>query len=214
MNLSAAVPDEDPDAVPRWAADAIIAAGRRMDDLGLVRATAGNLSVRLDERTFAVTTSGQHKGFLDADGIMGMALDGTPTTEGRPSAEAGLHAQLYRLMPNVGAIVHGHSVAATVLSMAHRGEQFLLTDYEVLKAFGHRTHETTVAVPLFDNAQDIPALVARIEPVLADGGADAGYVLRGHGAYAWGADMSHALARMEALEFLLACELEKRRIER
>ncbi len=214
MNLVTVVPEEDPDAVPRWAADTIIAAGRRMDELGLVRATAGNISVRLDERTFALTTSGQHKGFLDADGIMGMTLDGAPTTEGRPPAEAGLHAELYRLMPHVGAIVHGHSVPATVLSMAHRGEQLLLTDYEVLKAFGHRTHETTIAIPLFDNAQDIPALVARIEPTLAGGGAEAGYVLRGHGAYAWGAEMSHALARLEALEFPFECELEKRRIER
>jgi len=203
-------PDEEGATVPRWASDAIIAAGRRLDDLGWVRATAGNLSVRLDDGTFAVTTSGQHKGFLDADGIMGMTLDAVPTTDGRPSAEAGLHAQLYRLLPNIGAIVHGHSVPATVLSLAHRGETLVLTGYEVLKAFGNRSHEATIEVPFFENAQDIPALAARIEPRID--ASTAGYVLRGHGAYAWGFDMAHALARLEALEFLLACELEKRRI--
>lgn len=212
MDVEAEVPGSAQDAVPRWAADAIIDAGRRMDDLGWVRATAGNLSVRLDEGTFAVTTSGQHKGFLDRAGVMGMRLDGTPTTKGRPSAEAGLHGQVYRLMPQVGAIVHGHSVPATVLSMAHPGETLVLEDYEVLKAFGHRTHEVAVAIPVFDNAQDIAALAARIEPALIAGEASAGYLLRGHGAYAWGTDMAHALARLEALEFLLACELERRKI--
>jgi len=37
-----------------------------------------------------------------------------------------------------------------------------------------------------------------------------GYLIRGHGVYVWGADMDVALARLEALEFLLACELAHR----
>jgi methylthioribulose-1-phosphate dehydratase len=38
-----------------------------------------------------------------------------------------------------------------------------------------------------------------------------GYLIRGHGAYVWGPDMDVALARLEGLEFLLACALERRR---
>jgi methylthioribulose-1-phosphate dehydratase len=40
-----------------------------------------------------------------------------------------------------------------------------------------------------------------------------GYIIRGHGVYAWGPDVPTALARLEALEFLLACELERTRLK-
>jgi methylthioribulose-1-phosphate dehydratase len=45
-------------------------------------------------------------------------------------------------------------------------------------------------------------------------GAPLGYLIRGHGVYVWGPDMPVAMARLEGLEFLLACELEKRKLER
>jgi methylthioribulose-1-phosphate dehydratase len=49
-----------------------------------------------------------------------------------------------------------------------------------------------------------------VEPLLDH--APLGYLIRGHGVYIWGADMDMALARLEGLEFLLACELERRRL--
>ncbi|MDB5378810.1 MAG: Methylthioribulose 1-phosphate dehydratase, partial [Rubritepida sp.] len=39
-----------------------------------------------------------------------------------------------------------------------------------------------------------------------------GYLIRGHGLYVWADDMPGALMRLEALEFMLACELETRRL--
>ncbi|MBX9702297.1 MAG: class II aldolase/adducin family protein, partial [Acetobacteraceae bacterium] len=36
-----------------------------------------------------------------------------------------------------------------------------------------------------------------------------GYLIRGHGIYVWGSGMDQALMRLEALEFMLACELEE-----
>ena len=107
---------------PDWAVAAIVEAGRRMDLRGWVSATAGNISVRLDADRFAITRSGGHKGYLDAAHVMQVSVDGHPLTPGRPSAETGLHAQLYRMLPAVGAIVHGHSIANTVLSLLPAGE--------------------------------------------------------------------------------------------
>ncbi|MCW3473370.1 methylthioribulose 1-phosphate dehydratase [Limobrevibacterium gyesilva] len=198
---------------PAWAIEAIVQAGRRMDARGWVPATAGNISVRLDERRIAITRSGGHKGFLDADGVMQVDLQGRPLTAGKPSAETLLHCQLYRLFPGVGAALHGHSVAATVLSMA--GDRPIrLAGYEVLKAFeGQATHDVALELPVFANDQDIARLAAAVEPVVA-AGSPLGYLIRGHGVYVWGPDMPAALARLEGLEFLLACELERRRLER
>ena len=100
---------------PAWAIEAIIQAGRRMDSRNWVPATAGNISVRLDATRLAITRSGGHKGFLDADSVMQVDLAGTPLTNAKPSAETLLHCQIYRLFPQVGAVLHGHSVASTVL---------------------------------------------------------------------------------------------------
>jgi methylthioribulose-1-phosphate dehydratase len=55
-------------------------------------------------------------------------------------------------------------------------------------------------------------LAARLAPALEAGQAPIGYVLRGHGVYVWGADVAAALNRMEALEFLLATEIERRKL--
>ena len=39
-----------------------------------------------------------------------------------------------------------------------------------------------------------------------------GYLIDGHGIYAWGRDMPEARRHLEAFEFLLACELDLLRL--
>jgi methylthioribulose-1-phosphate dehydratase len=201
---------------PDWAVAAIIAAGRRMDARGWVPATAGNISLRLDADRIAITRSGGHKGFLDAGHVMQVDAQGAALTpDMRPSAETLLHCQIYALFPKAGAVLHGHSVAGTVLSMADPDAAALrFAGYELLKAFeGQNTHQTALDLPIVDNDQDMTRLATRLEPMLR-GGAPLGYLIRGHGVYVWGPEMDIALARLEGLEFLLACELERRKLQR
>lgn len=198
--------------VPEWASDAIIAAGRRLYAQGLAQATSGNISVRVDAGTLAITRSGTHKGFLDADGTMLVDLAGLARGPGKPSAETGLHCQIYAAFPDAGAVLHAHSVPGTVLSMASDGP-IRFSGYELVKAFpGQKTHDVTLALPVLDNDQDIPRLAARVEPLLRAGAVPLGYMIRGHGAYVWGSGMEQALTQLEALEFLLSCELERRKL--
>ncbi|MCB4821285.1 methylthioribulose 1-phosphate dehydratase [Roseicella aerolata] len=192
---------------------AIIAAGQRMDRFGWVPATAGNISVRLPDDAVAITRSGGHKGFLDVNGVIRVDLDGRPLRPGdRPSAETGLHCGIYRRFPDAGAVLHGHSVPVTHLSRTG-GDSIRLEGYELLKAFpGLPTHEAAIALPVFDNDQDIARLQSAVDRRWDElGQVPPGYLIRGHGIYVWGADMPAALMRLEALEFMLACELEKRR---
>ena len=197
--------------VPSWARDDIIRAGRRMDARGWVPATAGNISVRLDPTTIAITRSGGHKGFLGDEHVIAVDLDGNARgPSGRPSAETLLHCQIYRRFADIGAVLHGHSVAATVLSMEERAPQIVFQGYEVQKIFaGQTTHEIGLPLPLIANDQDMARLAGMVGPRLGE--APMGYLIRGHGAYVWAEDMDMALARLEGLEFLLACALERRR---
>lgn len=194
---------------PDWATEAIIRAGRRMDAQGWVPATAGNISLRAGPNRIAITASGAHKGLLTARDVMLVDGSGAAITPGlRPSAETGLHCQLYATLPETEAVLHGHSVAATVLSQD--ADAIELEGYELLKALGARTHAVRLNVPVVPNDQDIPHLAAAIAPGLGQG--VPAYVIRGHGAYVWGRTMNEAMARLEALKFLLACTLERRRI--
>ncbi len=197
--------------VPISEAAALAEVGRRMDARGWVPGSAGNLSVRLDDNRIAITRSGVHKGRLVAEtDIITVNYEGDPLIEGqKPSAETFLHCQLYRLFPSVGAVLHGHSVAATVLSLAG-GISF--SNYELLKAFGFGTHELEISLPVYENDQDIARLARVIEPQLANE-PPIGYVIAGHGVYAWGTNVEHAYWRLEALEFLLTCELERRQMK-
>lgn len=194
---------------PDWAAEAVIRAGTRMDAQGWVPATAGNISVRVAPGRIAITASGAHKGLLTPRDTMLVDDAGAAITPGlRPSAETGLHCQIYAQHPETEAVLHGHSVAATVLS--ENTDTIALEGYELLKAFGATTHATRLDIPVVANDQDIPRLAAAIAPALAAGAP--AYVIRGHGSYVWGRTMGEAMARLEALEFLLACTLERRRI--
>jgi methylthioribulose-1-phosphate dehydratase len=196
--------------VPHNLADALAEAGRRMDARNWVPGSAGNLSARIDDQTIAITRSGVHKGRLTADDVIAVDYAGNALAKGtKPSAETLLHCQLYRLFPPVGAVLHGHSVAATVLSMQGA---ITFSNYEILKAFGFATHELDVVLPVYENDQDIARLAAWIEPLLVRD-PPVGYVIAGHGVYAWGTSVEHAYWRLEALEFLLSCELERRRIK-
>ena len=38
------------------------------------------------------------------------------------------------------------------------------------------------------------------------------YLIRGHGVYCWSDDLDSCLDKLEAVEFLLQCELERRRL--
>ncbi|MBV8147980.1 MAG: class II aldolase/adducin family protein, partial [Candidatus Eremiobacteraeota bacterium] len=75
---------------------------------------------------------------------------------------------------------------------------------------GITTHEGRLRVPIFANAQDTTALAASIERSL-EGAVVPGYLLSGHGLYAWGEGMELARRHVEGLEFLLRCALEERR---
>jgi methylthioribulose-1-phosphate dehydratase len=203
------MPEADPHAV-----EAIAAFGRFASMRGWVAATAGNFSHRLDAHHALVTRSGVDKGAIGSEQVSVVPLAG-PIPAGM-SAETPLHLARYRASANVGAIVHVHTVAATVLSRADLAAGHVrFTGFEMQKALsGVTTHEDVLELPIFANGQDTVALAAAIEAQL---GADArvpGYLLSGHGLYAWGATMADARRHLEGLEFLLACTLEERRLQR
>ncbi len=193
----------------KWC-DALIAAGQQLYAQGMVPATSGNLSARLDNGHFAITVSGRHKGKLTHVDIMEVDERGQSLDDRRPSAETLLHLQIYHRFTEVRVVLHPHSVNATVLSWLC-GDTLALQDYEILKAFpGVDSHDWEVPVPVFDNDQDIARLADVVAARLADLKRVHGYLIRGHGFYTWGISMEDALRHVEAFEFMFDCEMRLR----
>lgn len=192
----------------------IIEAGRFLYARGWSPATSSNYSTRLTASQALLTVSGKHKGQLGPDDVLATDLAGNSLEPGKkPSAETLLHTQLYSWRPDIGAVLHTHSVNATVLSRLTPGDSIEFEGYELQKAFsGVSTHESRVLVPIFDNDQDIARLAAKVQPWLEAHPDCVGYLIRGHGLYTWGARMSDALRQIEAFEFLFECELKTRAI--
>ena len=204
----------DPDRL-RARASEIVVATRELAALGFTPATSSNFSMRLDDRHAAITVSGRDKGKLSETDIMVVDFDGRPVaTAQRPSAETLLHTQLYKRFPDIGCVLHTHSLNQTLASRLHAGAGHIrFEDYELIKAFrGQDTHETAMDVPVLPNNQHMPTLAAQVDALLDK--PMWGYLIEGHGLYAWGADMAEARRHLEAFEFLLTCELEMRKLHR
>lgn len=192
----------------------IIANVRELSERGWTPATSSNFSHRMDGQHVAITVSGRDKGKLAESDIMVVDLDGNPVaTDLKSSAETLLHTQLYKRFPDIGCVLHTHSHNQTVASRLYSGMGHVhLEGYELLKAFsGTTTHEVEIDVPVFANTQDMHTLAAQVDALL-DRQPLWGYLIDGHGLYAWGRDMAEARRHLEAFEFLLGCELDLRRL--
>lgn len=183
--------------------------------MGWAPATSSNYSVRLPDDAApaycAITSSGIDKSAIEVEHILAVNQHGTPIdADGlKPSAETPLHLLLYRTM-GAGAVFHTHSLPAALLSQLAREEgQVLLSGWELLKGLsGVNTHEAEISLPVFPNSQDMQTLSTRVEQALSKKRSCYGFLLAGHGLYAWGKDIPEAKRHLEVFEYLLQCQQE------
>lgn len=198
------------------AAKALADTARELAALGHTPATSSNFSQRLDAGHALISISGRDKGRMTEADFMVVDPDGQAVgSDHRPSAETQLHTQLYARDPAIGCVLHTHSRVQTVASrwFAAAG-RIELSGYELLKAFrGCQSHDTRRVVPVLANQQHMPTLAAAVAPWFETEPPLFGYLIDGHGLYAWGADLAEARRHLDAFEFLLACELDLRRLQ-
>jgi methylthioribulose-1-phosphate dehydratase len=173
-----------------------------------IPATSGNFSVRVDAAHAAVTASGGDKAKLTTDGVIIADINGPPHP--RASAEAPLHLALYRISPEIGAVAHVHAMSGVLASLHfQKTGHVTLEGLELLKAFrGTTTHETSLDVPIFPNTQDMDTLAVDVEKHFKDKPLGFGFLLAGHGLYAWGRDTADALRHLDAFDYLFTLTLK------
>jgi len=92
----------------------IIAACLAMSARGINQGTSGNISARVEEGLL-ITPSGVPYDEMKPGHIVPMRLDGSHESKLKPSSEWRFHASIMASRPEVGAVVHAHSMFATTL---------------------------------------------------------------------------------------------------
>ncbi|SEA85425.1 methylthioribulose 1-phosphate dehydratase [Alkalimonas amylolytica] len=193
---------------------ALCAAGRWIASRHWVPATGGNFSIRSGQHRALVTASGKDKGELSPQDLLPVSWpEGELLCPGKPSAETALHVRLYQLDDSIKAVLHTHSVQATVFSRLIQAEQHVFSGYEMQKAIrGQLSHDQHCPLAIFDNTQDIPALAAQVARRWPQVQTASALLVRGHGLYVWGQSLEEAKRHLEGWEFLIHCELERIRL--
>jgi L-fuculose-phosphate aldolase len=171
--------------------EAVVAACRALNPLGINRGKAGNVSARCADG-LVITPSGLPYERTSAADLAKVALDGTVLAGAyAPSSEWHFHCAIYRDRPEVGAIVHTHGPFATALACLDRAIPAF--HYMVAKAGG----EDIRCAPYATFGSDELARHA----VAALQGRNA-CLLSHHGMIALGRDMDSALALAVDVEAL------------
>src|SRR3954463_9048863 len=81
--------------------------GKMLHERGFVAATDGNLSVRMADGNILVTPTGMCKSMMEADDITVVDPNGRQVSGKRGvTSEIGMHLLIYRLRPDINAVVH------------------------------------------------------------------------------------------------------------
>ncbi|CAN7646573.1 class II aldolase/adducin family protein [Variovorax paradoxus] len=184
------------------AREEICRVGRSLFERGYVHATAGNISVRLDDG-FLITPTDACLGFLDPARLAKLDAQGQQTGGDRASKTIALHTRIYaaarKFDAGTACVIHTHSTHCVALTLADTpGDELLpaLTPYFVMKV-GH--------VPLIayhrPGAPEAAELVAQaIESHGAAGTPIRAVMLERLGPNVWHENPAAAMAVLEELE--------------
>lgn len=177
---------------------------RRIYHRGLTTTSGGNLSIRDADGNTWMTPSGIDKGSLKASDMVCIRADGQVVGKHRPSVELPLHIHIYRLRPDLSAIVHAHPPAMVAYSL----------------------NRSSPALNLLPGIQAICGQVA-IAPYAVPGSAQLGenialqfargynsVLMENHGCVVGAADLLQGFHRFETLEFAANLQIEASKLGR
>jgi L-fuculose-phosphate aldolase len=166
---------------------------------GLVSALSGNASVRIPGTNYVwITPTGVFKGGLTVDDLVKIDLEGNVVEGfGRPSSEWRLHVAVYKVRPDINAIIHAHNPTVVAFSVAGlRLDESLLSEVMLLV-------KRIEYVPYVEPGTEA---LAKLVVEKASTGSNA-IVLERHGVVSLGRHLYEAEMIVESLEDLARVQL-------
>jgi L-fuculose-phosphate aldolase len=168
----------------------IVRVGRKIHELGYVAATDGNLSVRLGPNRVLATPTSMSKGAMQAKDMVVVDMAGRKVSGRRNvSSEIAMHLLIYKLRPDVNAVVHAHPPTATGFAAAGMALDQALCSEVVI---------TLGSIPLARyGCPGTKELSDALEPLIPRHDA---ILMANHGVVTYGEDLSHAYMNLETVE--------------
>jgi L-fuculose-phosphate aldolase len=173
-------------------AQAVLDTARAMNDCGINRGSAGNVSARV-AGGLIVTPTGMAYDECTAEDMVLVAMDGAAQGRRKPSSEWRFHRDVYAARADAGAVVHTHSPFAT--SIACMGIDIPPFHYMIARFGGKDVRCADYAT--FGTQELSDAVVRALEGRSA-------CLMAHHGMLVFGNDLHRALALAVELETL--CE--------
>ena len=168
----------------------VVEVGRLVWQKGWVAANDGNITIRMDAERILATPTGVCKGRMAPEDLIVCDLEGNKlsgTKEG--TSEIAMHLAIYKLRPEVCAVLHAHPPVATGHASAGKPLNLALLP-EVILAMG--------CVPLAEYG--LPGTPELLEPMLPLIPKYDALLMGNHGAVCYGEDVWRAYFRMETVE--------------
>ena len=177
-------------------ADQIVMFMQRVYDKKLTSMSGGNLSVRDNEGNIWITPASIDKGSLTRRDIICVRPNGDCEGPHAPSSELPFHRSVYKLRPDLNAVLHAHPPALVAFSVVRRLPELNLTP--TVRYMCNNIKMAAYAIP------GSQALSAEVGKVFEQGCNIA--LLENHGVCVGAADMLTAFQQFETLNY--AAELE------
>lgn len=183
-------------------ADQLVMFMQRIYDKGLTTTSGGNLSIMDNEGNIWITPAGVDKGTLTRNDIICIKPDGTVIGPHRPSSELPFHASVYKMRPDLKAVLHAHPAALVSFSIVRQ-----CPNLDLLPSVRKVCPDVQIAT------YDVPgsdALGMQIGKVFAAGCDIA--MLENHGVCIGATDMFTAFQKFETLNYTATLEGLARKI--
>jgi L-fuculose-phosphate aldolase len=175
---------------------------QRIYDKGLTTTSGGNLSIKDSDGNIWITPASVDKGTLTRKDIICVQPDGTIVGPHKPSSEFPFHASVYKMRPDLKAVLHAHPPALVAFSIASR-----IPNLDLIPSIRRICQDAKIAVYGVPGSED---LGEKIGKVFAEGCDIA--ILENHGVCIGATDMFTAFQRFETLNFAADLEIQASKI--
>ncbi len=164
----------------------------RLADLGFLAGTGGNVAIRVDPDTFAITPSASDYYVMTADEVCVLKLQDLSQVGGSklPSVEKGLHAKIFTAIKKCQVSIHTHQPIASAFTLLNQKLKPITKDQRLVLGGD---------VPVAGYAPSGTSWLANNVSKLLRPDVYA-YLMRNHGVVCWGTDIEDACRVVNTLE--------------
>ena len=183
-------------------ADQLVMFMQRIYDKGMTTTSGGNLSILDEDGNIWITPAGIDKGTLNRNDIVCVKADGTVVGMHRPSSELPFHAAVYKMRPDLKAVLHAHPPALVSFSIVRKSPNLnLLTSVQKM------CPEVKIATYAVPGSQQLGENIGKCFADNCDI-----VLLENHGVCIGAPDMFTAFQRFETLDYTANLEILANRI--